>query len=352
MFLLISGKEKDEESSDTISQQSLSPHHQTDTAFVTSVEAAHKNNDTYLPSPVSDDEPHCSTAINQKAQIPDPISEKNSSTDDEDIDKAIENEINAMDSTLSPKEMNRIKALNEVAVADTDPDITVDWSDVSRNKLTMVDSGVSTKGVLKLKSSMKKHPVVEESGTSHYNSADVSWSNSADSWDNNEWDSTETSPRKVSTDKLAKSDYKFEPEIGNSSWNDDSWTGDSPTVEIGVLNVTESIRGQGVGETKNKNSYPKKVQPRSGELGSEFDIKSISVSKKQTREDSTDPLDFFADMEPVIKTSSLTQTTSAKIGETSDKSTVSFDMVVDNMPDVSLIAYFYFHLRKKSLKIW
>ena len=302
------------------------------------MEAAH----THLPSQVSDDESRYSTGLNQRGQIPDTMREKNSSTD-EDIDKAIENEINAMDSTLSSKEMNRIKALNEVLVADADPDITIDWSDVSRNKLNMVDSGVSTKGVLKLKSSVKKKPVMEESGSRHYNNTDVSWNNSVDSWDNNEWGSTDASPRKVSTDKLAKSDYKFDSEIGNSSWNDDSWTGDSPTVEVG-MDVKESIRDHGVDGTKNKksiyeSSFPKKVQSRSGELGSEFDIKSINVAKKQTKEDSADPLDFFADMEPVIKSSSLTQTTTAEISETSEKSTVSFDMVVDNTPDVSFIEF-------------
>ena len=296
---------------------------------------------------MSDDESHFSLGISQKGQIPDPIHEKNSCMDDEHIDKAIENEISAMDSTLSPKEMNRIKALNEVLVADTDPEVTVDWSDVSRNKLKIIDSGVSTKGVLKLKSPVTKKPVAEETGTPHYNNSYGPWSNSVDSWDNNEWDSTETSPRKVSTDKLAKSDYKFESEIENSSWNDDSWTGDSPKVEMGVLDVKESIRGQSMNMMKNKNSindnrYPKKVQARSGELGSEFDIKSINVAKKLTKENSSDPLDFFADMEPVIQTtSSLTQPTTAGVGEPSDKSTVSFAMVVDNMPDVSFIVFLH-----------
>ena len=292
---------------------------------------------------MSDDESRYSTG--HKGQIPDPIHENNSYADEEDIDKAIENEISAMDSTLSPKEMNRIKILNEVLVADNDPDVTVDWSDVSSSKLKSVDSGVSTKGVLKLKPSVTKKPVAEETGTPHYNNSYGSWSNSVDSWDNNEWDSTETSPRKVSTDKLAKSDYKFESEIENSSWNDDSWTGDSPKAEMGALNAKESIRGESVDVTKNKNSinenrYPKKVQARSGELGSEFDIKSINVAKKQTKENSADPLDFFADMEPVIQTSSLAQPTTTGVDEAPDKSTVSFAMVVDNMPDVSISAYF------------
>ena len=82
---------------------------------------------------MSDEEYHNQQATNDKRND----GEKNSLSDsfeEDDIDREIEKEINSMDSTLSPKEMNRIKALNEARVTDSNLKVTVDWSDVSNGQ--------------------------------------------------------------------------------------------------------------------------------------------------------------------------------------------------------------------------
>ncbi len=333
----------------------------------------------------------------------------------DDFDAEIENELNAMETTLPTGEANRLKVL-EAMPKQTDPDlqVKVDWSDLSKSDSgtdKKQDGFVKTKGALILKS--KPKPKMEDSdkaqvqetkklknerpqgnknsvtpksssspsdisqsslgisdkageldswGTSTsdiWESAEDWGGNQDDGWGNDNWDSMETSPlhgnqsprhgnrnSKVKSPKKPLEKSEKAPEITLPIEHTHSNTTDVKGVNSETPDrTTKSSKPLKPHSVKKSTQSVKK--PVSGDLGSEFDIKSIPVKKSARKSsESGDPaaMDFFADMEPVFKTppslfgeSDQSKTTAKSRKEDqsgASKPGLSFAMVEDTVTEV------------------
>ena len=111
-----------------------------------------------------------------------------------------------------------------------------------------------------------------------------SWSESEENWGNDDWGSVENSLTDTFPDKnntyLSDSKYNTETKDFSATSFTDQHHGDSLVV-VGSAKSNVSTK-----------SHTQKYQRATTDLGSEFDIKSINVTKKQTS-DSTNSLDFF-----------------------------------------------------------
>ena len=267
-----------------------------------------------------------------------------STEEEDDIDREIENEINAMNTTLSPKEMNRIKALNEATIVDSSLQVTVDWSDISHVKEKNTNPVVSKKGVLKLKPFINKghageNDVANQNLTSAIDSQQQqeSWNYGEENWDNDGWSSMDTSS--TPEVKTFSSDSKSKSILGDVSSeidNREKYFTVTPTSGNNQYGNGGREKGGGSKSKASTKMQGQKLQRINSDLGSEFDIKSINIKKKQSSaSDNTSSLDFFADMEPVIKTSSLMDQAGAKAKEVQSTSALSFDMVKDATSEVN-----------------
>ena len=180
-----------------------------------------------------------------------------------------------------------------------------------------------------------------------------------DGWGNDNWDSMETSPHhgnqsprhgnrnsKVKSPRKPQEKSEKVPEITLPIEHTHSNTTDVKGVKSETPDkTTKSSKPLKPHSVKKTTQSVKK--PVSGVLGSEFDIKSISVKKSvQKSSESGDPtaMDFFADMEPVFKNppslfgesdQSKTASTSSKENQSrSSKPGLSFAMVEDNATEV------------------
>ncbi len=233
-----------------------------------------------------------------------------SGEDELDIDQEIESEIRAMDSTLSSKDTERLKAVNQLMAAEPEPEsqVTLDWSDVTVKEPKPHRSKIMTKGVLRLQdknTESKNTDKIEEENDQVQISNAEKWSDSEDQWGEDRWGTPETSPVKaVPIPSLRENDEK--PEEFSSQHQ--HLIGDQKSSGLSSL-------------ARKSETRKKEPSTKQNVLGAEFDIKSIRVKKTP---DDADPLDFFADMEPVIQASKA-QSQGDQASKT--KSTISFDMV-------------------------
>ena len=236
--------------------------------------------------------------------------------DEEDIDREIEEELNAMQTTLSPTKVET--SLTPSPTIDV-PLIKVEWSEADKivsQKSQTVEIEDKGHGVLKLKSKSKSQSpkkampsesewgdteswgfTGEPNSTQHVasangqrspmrsqvrgNDAEMTFSNQASEW-GNEWEQIELSPSAKPSSPTKSPEHKLREKRSSK------------------LKLKTSKSNSESNVSSNKTIQQPKPKQSTQDPGAEFEIHSIKVKKKD--EQQMRSLDFFSDMEPVLKT--------------------------------------------------
>ena len=211
------------------------------------------------------------------------------SSDEEGIGDAVENEIGAMESTLSQKD--QIKSL---LGDNAGPAVILDWSDVENveKRKGELNTGTLNIGTLKQTSAAERRPGVDNMAAE----STLSWNDEDAGWGNDSvWDE-------------GKKPSGIAAERSHSQWTVESkQDSSSPRSEVKLKAKTRS---------------------KASDLGAEFDIKSLTIKKPATPS-ASESMDFFADMEPVIKGNSLLNQTNCVKPEAPSKTSLSYNAVED-----------------------
>ena len=227
--------------------------------------------------------------------------------DSSDIDKDIESELSAMDSTLSADDKS--KATTQVEL---EPPVQVDWSDVGQATTQQQKSYKLGKGSLKLQKETKDAKGMGSSGkvlTSpppktaskivgcDQQAGREDWNE--DSWnDDDDWDTSTKSSTSSSKLRRKSSDKSSSSAAGKGEWNDDQWE-DLDTSTTGPKSPKspkspgKQVSNHKLASGKRDAKAPPKVQ--------DFDLMAMDIKTSKSVVESAEEFDFFADMKPELK---------------------------------------------------